>query len=97
MGSKPTIRTEYVNKYKEEGCPVHKLRLSRLVSCGVNLNIVVRILTRFGWERREHQHGLPHRNEGKPHPHLLMLQELKDNVPEIFKVYVLLCLRIGDG
>lgn len=32
---------------------VHRLRLSRLVSCGVNLRMVVRILTRFGCERQK--------------------------------------------
>lgn len=55
---------------------VHKLRLSRLVSCGVNLKIVVRILTRFGCAKKTQtisMHGLGYGSEGKSYPHFLML------------------------
>ena len=47
--------TEHIDKWESCARQVYKLRLNRLVSCGVNLRMVVRILTRFGYKRRRHQ------------------------------------------
>lgn len=38
-----------------------------------------------------------HDDKKRTHPHLFMLQELKNDVPEIFKVHLLLCLGLIRG
>lgn len=74
---------------------VQRLLLSRLVSCGVNLKIVVNIRTRFGYKRKKARNisvGDFLRGR-KAYPHLFMFQELEDDIPKIFKVHLL--LRLG--
>ena len=80
-------------------CRDHRLRLSRLVSCGVNLRIEVRTLTRFGYGRKTSTLAcaISSVTTGKTYSHLLMFQELKDDIPEIFEVHFLLCLRLVCG
>ena len=98
------MKSEFVNRYAEQSkYRVQRLRLSCLVSCGVNLKMVVRILTRFGCERKrkkksKHQHAwLPLSEEKETYPHLFVFQELKDDVPEILEVHFLLGPRLVRG
>ena len=56
--------------------------------------MVVKILTRFGYERKRTPTSVRATSSpttmGKTHPHLFMFQELENDVPEIFKIHLFL-------